>query len=50
MRPGYAQEGVCYGTTANGRLENGVQLPFSGTNYKAYSRVLAGVGRCGSAL
>lgn len=40
-----AQESVCYGTTAKGRLENGVQLPFSGKNFKAYSRVLAGVGR-----
>ncbi len=42
---GFAQESVCYGTTAKGRLENGVQLPFSGKNFKPYSRVLAGAGR-----
>jgi penicillin-insensitive murein endopeptidase len=42
---GHAQESVCYGTTAKGRLEHGVQLPLAGKNFKAYSRVLAGVGR-----
>ena len=42
---GVAQESVCYGTTANGRLENGVQLPIAGKNFKPYSGVLAGLGR-----
>jgi penicillin-insensitive murein DD-endopeptidase len=40
-----AAESVCYGTTAKGRLENGVQLPFSGKNFTAYSQILAGGGR-----
>ncbi|MEJ2640955.1 MAG: penicillin-insensitive murein endopeptidase [Desulfosarcinaceae bacterium] len=45
VQPAPAAESVCYGTTAKGRLENGVQLPFSGKNFTAYSRILAGVGR-----
>jgi penicillin-insensitive murein endopeptidase len=32
-----ADESVCYGTTGNGRLENGAQLPSSGTNFSSYS-------------
>jgi len=32
-----AAESVCYGTTSNGRLENGVKLPASGENYVSYS-------------
>lgn len=34
----------CFGTTDNGRLEGGVQLPYSGDNFSAYGRmpVLAG--------
>lgn len=32
---------TCFGTTANGRLEDGVMLPRSGPNFSAYS--LAGV-------
>ena len=36
---------TCYGTTANGRLENGVKLPADGENFKSYSLVLAGIGR-----
>jgi penicillin-insensitive murein endopeptidase len=43
--PAPAAESVCYGTTAKGRLEKGVQLPFAGKNFTTYSRVLAGVGR-----
>jgi len=43
--PAPAAESVCYGTTAKGRLENGVQLPFSGKNFTTYSQILAGVGR-----
>lgn len=27
----------CFGTTSSGRLDNGVQLPFSGDNFTAYS-------------
>jgi penicillin-insensitive murein endopeptidase len=44
-KPAPAAESVCYGTTAKGRLENGVPLPLSGKNFTAYSRILAGVGR-----
>jgi penicillin-insensitive murein endopeptidase len=29
-------ESVCFGTTSNGRLENGVRLPDSGSNFKSY--------------
>lgn len=40
--PLHAQQSTCYGTTASGRLENGVQLPNSGDNFVAYSH-LAGL-------
>jgi penicillin-insensitive murein endopeptidase len=40
-----ANESVCFGTVANGRLENGVQLPDSGTNFSAYSSLATAVGR-----
>jgi len=33
-----AQESTCYGTSQNGRLENGVKLPVSGKNFISYSR------------
>jgi penicillin-insensitive murein endopeptidase len=36
---------TCYGTTANGRLEGGVQLPFSGPNYVGYSWAARLAGR-----
>ncbi len=36
---------TCYGTTANGRLEHGWQLPSSGENYSAYSILGVGAGR-----
>ncbi len=36
---------VCYGTTDNGRLENGWQLPSSGQNFEAYSLLGVGSGR-----
>ena len=39
------QESICFGTTANGRLENGVKLPSKGNNFRAYRLVLCGVGR-----
>jgi penicillin-insensitive murein DD-endopeptidase len=39
-----ASGSTCFGTTANGRLEGGVQLPRAGANFSAYSdtAVLAG--------
>lgn len=30
-------ESICYGTTANGRLENGVALPSNGPNFESYT-------------
>jgi len=33
----FAETSTCYGTTSNGRLENGVQLPEKGKNYVGYS-------------
>jgi penicillin-insensitive murein endopeptidase len=41
----FADESVCYGTTANGRLENGAQLPSSGANFSSYSSVGSLAGR-----
>jgi penicillin-insensitive murein DD-endopeptidase len=35
----------CYGTTANGKLENGVQLPSSGKNFEQYSLLARTLGR-----
>jgi penicillin-insensitive murein DD-endopeptidase len=40
-----AQDSVCYGTTAKGRLENGVQLPSRGANFSSYSTVGSLAGR-----
>lgn len=40
-----ADESVCFGTTANGRLENGVKLPRDGTNFVAYSDIAWLAGR-----
>ena len=40
-----ANESTCYGTTSNGKLDNGVQLPSSGKNYVGYSQVLRLAGR-----
>jgi len=36
---------TCYGTTANGRLAHGWQLPSSGENFSAYSLLGVGTGR-----
>ncbi len=36
---------TCYGTTANGKLNNGVQLPTSGDNFESYSLVAKALGR-----
>lgn len=38
-------ESVCYGTTSNGRLENGVALPEKGENFKSYSTLAHTLGR-----
>lgn len=39
------QESVCFGTTGNGRLEHGWQLPASGDNFSGYSRLGVALGR-----
>ena len=36
---------TCYGTPSNGRLEGGVQLPFSGENFEAYGLIPWTLGR-----
>jgi penicillin-insensitive murein endopeptidase len=41
----YAQNSTCYGTTSNGHLDSGVQLPSEGTNFVAYSTVARLAGR-----
>ena len=40
-----AAESTCFGTVANGRLENGVSLPSSGPNFSSYSAAAQLVGR-----
>lgn len=47
VQPTFAEEesSTCYGTTKNGRLENGWQLPSSGKNYEAYSSLGVFAGR-----
>lgn len=40
-----AGESICYGTTSNGKLEGGVQLPSEGKNYVSYSKTAEIVGR-----
>jgi penicillin-insensitive murein endopeptidase len=40
-----ASASTCYGSSANGRLDGGVQLPASGTNFVAYSAEGVGLGR-----
>lgn len=41
----WAAESTCHGTTSNGHLENGVQLPRSGPNFVTYSDVARTAGR-----
>ncbi len=41
----FAKESTCYGTSSNGRLEDGVQLPKGGPNYVGYSDIAHLVGR-----
>lgn len=40
-----AETSTCYGTTSNGRLESGVQLPADGNNYIGYSSIARIAGR-----
>ena len=40
-----AAESTCYGTTKNGRLENGVQLPIKGKNFTSYGMIPVEIGR-----
>lgn len=40
-----AETSVCFGTTSNGRLENGVKLPARGTNFVGYSQAARLAGR-----
>lgn len=44
-RPVVAADSQCYGTVSNGRVENSVKLPASGSNFTAYSSLGAAVGR-----
>jgi penicillin-insensitive murein endopeptidase len=41
----FSAESVCYGTTSNGKLEGGVQLPSEGKNYVSYSKTAEIAGR-----
>lgn len=40
-----SEESICFGTTANGRLEGGVQLPGSGPNFVSYGKIPELMGR-----
>lgn len=40
-----AEESVCFGTPGNGRLEGGVRIPESGTNFQPYSSLGVSIGR-----
>lgn len=41
----FAVESTCYGTTKNGRLVNGVQLPTKGKNFVSYGLIPVKAGR-----
>lgn len=41
----YAVESVCYGTVADGRLEQAIKLPHSGNNFVSYSMIGDFLGR-----
>ena len=41
----YAEESTCYGTTSDGKLGNGVELPASGENFESYSSIARLAGR-----
>ncbi len=40
-----AETSICYGTTSNGTLKHGVQLPAEGNNYVGYSLIARAAGR-----
>jgi len=40
-----ANNSVCYGTTSNGKLDDGVELPKSGKNFVTYSEIARLAGR-----
>jgi penicillin-insensitive murein DD-endopeptidase len=41
----FSEQSTCFGTTANGRLENGQQLPSNGPNFESYSFLAETAGR-----
>jgi len=41
----FSNQSTCYGTTSNGRLENGQELPANGPNFETYSMVARIAGR-----
>lgn len=41
----WSETSICYGTTAEGRLEYGVRLPAGGKNYVGYSKLARLAGR-----
>jgi len=41
----FSEVSVCFGTTSNGRLENGVRLPSKGKNFVGYSAAARIAGR-----
>ena len=41
----FSEVSVCFGTTSNGRLENGVRLPSKGKNFVVYSAAARIAGR-----
>jgi len=41
----FSQQSTCYGTTSNGYLVNGQELPASGSNFEAYSLIARLAGR-----
>lgn len=45
LQQAFAAPSICYGSTANGRLENGVRLPSEGANFVAYSDIAVLAGR-----
>ncbi|WP_018694564.1 penicillin-insensitive murein endopeptidase [Algicola sagamiensis] len=42
---GSAAESICFGTTSNGSLKGGVQLPREGKNFISYSHIASMAGR-----
>ncbi len=41
----FSEPSICFGTTSNGYLKNGVQLPTNGTNFEGYSSIARIAGR-----